>query len=668
MPEEALTGSRQIPRFPEPPEALKRAPLLARQDLGWISNTIAAVPEGGAPGWWKASMAVSLGLVLLCGAMIAYLTTTGIGVWGVNHPVMWGWAIINFVWWIGIGHAGTLISAILFLLRQRWRTSVNRAAEAMTLFAVLCAGIFPLIHLGRSWFAWWLLPIPTSNSVWPQFRSPLVWDVFAVAAYFTVSLMFCYLGLLPDLASMRDRAKTRATQLGYGILALGWTGSNRHWHQYQKCYLLLAGLSTALVISVHSIVSLDFAVSQLPGWHSTLFPPYFVVGAVFSGLAMVLILILPLRRALKLEELITARHIDLVCKVALAASWLLAYAYAMEFISACFCGNALEKQRFLMNRAADPFLLGPLAGVETSPHWKAYWAMLGCNLVLPQLFWFRRFRASAVVVFGVAMAIAFGMWLERYLIVTASLQRDFLSPNWGEYSPTRIDILTFLGSFGVFFTLFLLFIRYFPMVAMAEVKGICAIPVSKSIPDARIHGPAASAPGVFAVLAVFDTPAAILRAARALHQRGVKHWDAFTPFPVAGMDHAMGLSESRIGWFSFLAGAAGFSLAMGAVWWTNSVNYPVIIGGKPMFSPWAAFPVAFETAILFAAAGAFLGMLGATRLPRWHHPLLKTRRFATSSHDRFILVVEKETPDHDLSEAIRCLQTTGASHLEWVRE
>ena len=307
------------PVIQAPPRELERVPLVQNQrSPGWISDAIAGVAEGKTPFWWWAAFIPSVIMMSIMTTMILYLMATGVGVWGPGHPVMWGWAIVNFVWWIGIGHAGTLISAILFLLRQKWRTSINRAAEAMTIFAVMCAGIYPLIHIGRIWFGWWLFPIPNTYSIWPQFRSPLMWDVFAVSTYFTVSVLFWYMGLIPDLAVMRDRSKSWIRKFLYGFFSLGWTGSNRHWSNYEKAYLILAGLSTPLVLSVHSIVSLDFSVSQLPGWHTTIFPPYFVAGAVFSGFGMVLSLLVPLRTLLRLEDIITVRHVELMCKVTLA--------------------------------------------------------------------------------------------------------------------------------------------------------------------------------------------------------------------------------------------------------------------------------------------------------------------------------------------------------------
>lgn len=440
------------------PVELEREPLVAnRRSVGWISDQIAGVAEGKTPWWWWAAFIPSVILLVTCFSLIAYLISAGTGVWGLSHPVMWGWAIINFVWWIGIGHAGTLISAILFLLRQKWRTGVNRAAEAMTIFAVMCAGIYPLIHVGRVWLGWWLFPIPVSQGIWPQFRSPLMWDVFAVSTYFTVSLLFWYMGLIPDLAVMRDRAKTRIRKFAYGLFALGWTGSNRHWSNYEKAYLILAGLSTPLVLSVHSIVSLDFAVSQLPGWHTTIFPPYFVAGAVFSGFGMVLTLLIPLRTVCGLQDLITERHVDLMCKVTLATGTIVGYAYAMEFFIAWYSGNPYERFAFV-NRAFGPYGWG-------------YWIMITCNVITPQFFWIRWFRRNMLVVWILSIFVNVGMWFERFVIVM-TLHRDFLPSSWGFYAPTWVDVWTYIGTFGLFFTMFLLFMRFLPIIAIAEVKAI----------------------------------------------------------------------------------------------------------------------------------------------------------------------------------------------------
>ena len=446
-------------KVPVPPPELERIPLVRNnRSFAWISNQVAAITEGKAPLWWWIAFIPSFGALLLLGAMLIYQISTGVGVWGNMHPVMWGWDIINFVWWIGIGHAGTLISAILFLLRQRWRTAVNRAAEAMTIFAVMCAGIYPAMHVGRVWFDWWLLPIPTSTGMWPQFRSPLMWDVFAVSTYFTVSVLFWYTGLLPDLATLRDRAKTKWRQFVYGAMSFGWTGSNRHWSNYEKAYLILAGLSTPLVLSVHSIVSLDFSVSQLPGWHTTIFPPYFVAGAIFSGFGMVLTLLIPLRKWCRLEDIITLRHIDVMCKVTLATGSIVGYAYGMEFFIAWYSGNLFERFAFI-NRALGPY-------------WWGYWTMITCNVLVPQLFWFRKIRQNLFLVFILSILVNVGMWFERFVIVVISLHRDFLPANWGYYHPTWVDICTYVGTFGLFFTCFLLFMRFLPMIAISEVKGV----------------------------------------------------------------------------------------------------------------------------------------------------------------------------------------------------
>ncbi len=457
------------------PKALEREPLVLNQrSLGWISDRVASIVEGPTPKWWWPAFLISASVAGMMFAMIGYLISTGVGVWGLNQPAGWAWDITNFVFWIGIGHAGTLISAILFLLRQKWRTSINRAAEAMTLFAVACAGIFPLVHVGRVWLApIFLAPVPNGNGLWPQFRSPLLWDVFAVSTYGTVSLLFWYVGLIPDLATMRDRATSKLRKFAYGFFALGWTGSNRHWSNYEKAYLLLAGLSTPLVLSVHSIVSFDFAVSQVPGWHTTIFPPYFVAGAIFSGFGMVLTLMIPIRTLFGLEDLITVRHVDLMGKVVLATGSIVAYAYGMEFFIAWYGGNPNELYAF-KNRAFGPY-------------WWAYWSMISCNVICPQLFWFKKIRTNLVAVFIISIFVNIGMWFERFVIIVTSLNRDYLPSSWGYFSPTYVDILTFVGSFGLFCTLFLLFMRFLPMIAIAEVKGVT--------PQADPHHPLGGAKG-----------------------------------------------------------------------------------------------------------------------------------------------------------------------------
>jgi len=426
--------------------------------LAGVTETVNRPLEWKPPTGWYVVFGVSLAMLALLGVSIAWLFWEGVGIWGNNIPVGWGFPIVNFVFWVGIGHAGTLISAVLFLFRQRWRTSINRAAEAMTIFAVMCALIFPGIHVGRPWLAYWMLPIPNQMSMWPQFRSPLMWDVFAVSIYGTVSLLFWYLGLVPDLATVRDRAKSRVRRIAYGIFALGWRGSQRHWLHYEKAYLLLAGLATPLVLSVHSVVSFDFATAQLPGWHTTIFPPYFVAGAIFSGVAMVVTLMVICRVAFGLKGLITLLHFDRMAKLMLLTGTIVGYAYGIEFFIAWYSGNPFERFVFL-NRA-----LGPYA-------W-AYWIMVSCNVLSPQLFWFKKLRTSIPVMFVLSIFINIGMWFERFVIVVTSLHRDFLPSAWGYYTPTLWDALTLIGSFGLFFTMFCLFVRYLPMVAISEVKGV----------------------------------------------------------------------------------------------------------------------------------------------------------------------------------------------------
>ena len=426
--------------------------------MAWISDRIAGIPEQKTPLWWYITIAITgsfAGFGVLC---ILYLLFTGVGVWGNNIPVGWAWDITNFVFWIGIGHAGTLISAILYLCRQKWRTSINRASEAMTLFAVICAAIYPGIHVGRVWMVWFMAPVPNPNWIWPNFRSPLLWDVFAVSTYFTVSVLFWFLGLVPDLATMRDRARSKVGKFCYGLLALGWRGGNRQWRHYEMAYLILAGLSTPLVLSVHSTVSFDFATSLIPGWHTTIFPPYFVAGAIFGGFAMVLTLMLPARSIYKLHDVVTWNHIDVMCKIILLTGSIVGYAYTMEFFVAFYGANPFERFAFI-NRYFGPY-------------WWAAWSMFTCNVVIPQLFWVRAFRRNLITVFFVCMCVNAGMWYERFVIIAVSLTRDFLPSSWGMYYPTWVDIMTFAGTFGIFTTFFLIFIRFFPMIAMSEVKTV----------------------------------------------------------------------------------------------------------------------------------------------------------------------------------------------------
>ncbi len=441
------------------PAELPRAKLILNdRSFHWITDKVCGIVEEPTPLWWKVLFTVALLVASFTGVGLLYLVSTGTGTWGLRAPIGWGWAIVNFVFWVGIGHAGTLISAILCLLRQKWRTSINRAAEAMTIFAVMCAGIFPLFHVGRVWFAWWLFPIPNQNAIWPQFRSPLEWDVFAVSTYFTVSTLFWYMGMVPDFGTIRDRATTLWRKAFYSVLAMGWRGGNRQWSNMEMAYLLLAGLSTPLVLSVHTIVSFDFAVSNVPGWHTTIFPPYFVAGAIFSGFAMVLTLMLPLRAIYRLHDVINQYHIDNMCKIILATGTMVGYAYATEFFIAAYSGNVYEKFAFI-NRAFGQYA------------W-AYWIMVSCNVITPQLFWFKKIRENHSLVWIICLFVNVGMWFERFVITVTSLANDYLPSSWGYYSPTIVDIFTFFGTFGFFSVLFLLFVRFFPLLPMAELKMV----------------------------------------------------------------------------------------------------------------------------------------------------------------------------------------------------
>ena len=419
--------------------------------LATVTDKISSIVlERPTSNGWIVGFAGCFMLTMMMLYALGYLFLRGVGIWGINIPIGWGFAIINFVWWIGIGHAGTLISAILLLLRQSWRNSINRFAEAMTLFAVACAGVFPGVHTGRPWLDYWMFPYPNTMNYWPQFRSPLIWDVFAVSTYFTVSLMFWFIGLIPDLGTLRDRAENKYARMIYGLLAMGWRGSARHWARYEMAYLLLAGLATPLVLSVHTVVSFDFAVGIVPGWHTTIFPPYFVAGAIYSGFAMVLMLAIPIRKLYGLEDFITDRHLQNSAKVMLATGWIVAYGYAIEAFMGWYGGNRYD-QTLLWNRLHGPYQF-----------W--YYSLLICNLLVPQLLWFRKMRTHPVYLFFISLVILVGMWLERFVIIVISLTRDFLPSSWGMYYPTRWDWMTYIGTIGMFLTAMFLFVRILPMI------------------------------------------------------------------------------------------------------------------------------------------------------------------------------------------------------------
>lgn len=438
-----------------------RTPLITgAKTVGDVTQDICVRVESKPPKTWFLAIAVSLSFLAVGLYTLFYTLWDGIGVWGLNKTVGWAWDITNFVWWVGIGHAGTLISAILLLFRQKWRMSINRAAEAMTIFAVICALYFPMIHMGRLWLGfYWVLPLPnTWGSLWVNFNSPLLWDVFAITTYFTVSLVFWYIGLIPDFATIRDRAKNKVSGAIYGALSFGWTGAAKDWSRYESVSLILAGLATPLVLSVHTIVSMDFATSVIPGWHTTIFPPYFVAGAVFSGFAMVLTLMLITRKVYKLEDYITIQHIEYMNIIIIVTGSIVGVAYLTELFMAWYSGVPAEQYAF-MNRA-------------TGPYWWAYATMMTCNVVTPQLFWFKKIRTSLWATFALSIVVNIGMWFERFVIIVTSLHRDFLPSSWAMFYPTFYDVGDYLLTFGFFFTCFFLFAKFFPVINMAEVKSI----------------------------------------------------------------------------------------------------------------------------------------------------------------------------------------------------
>ncbi len=621
-----------------------------------------------APGAWYFGLAVGFVLLMILLYAVYVLFTVGVGIWGVNIPVGWGFAIINLVWWIGIGHAGTLISAILLLLHQEWRTSINRFAEAMTLFAVLCASLFPVLHVGRPWLVYWLFPYPNTYGLWPQFRSPLVWDAFAIGTYALVSLMFWFVGLIPDLAALRDRSQNLWVRYFYGILALGWRGAARHWERYDTAYLLLAALATPLVVSVHSVVSLDFAVSVIPGWHSTVFPPYFVAGAIFSGFAMVLTLLVPLRRIYRLEDFITLRHLDLMAKVMLATGLFVAYGYLTEGFTAWYSGNPAERF-WLFNRSFGPY-------------WWVFWALMAANILIPQALWFQRVRTTPLLLFIVALAVNVGMWLERYAIVVVSLHRDYLPSSWGMYAGTIWDYATFIGSIGLFLTLLFIFVRLLPMISMFEMRHLLATThghgqAGDPVADGEIATVSAGEPdttpvpderSLYGLMAEFDSADDLLAQARQTYEAGYRKISAYSPFPIEGLAEAIGVRPTRLPYLVLLAGIAGAVAGFGLQYYASVIDYPLNIGGRP-FNSWPSFAiVTFEMTILAAAIAAALGMLLRNGLPQPYHAVFNAPRFHRASQDRFFLCIEARDPLFDLAQTRDFLQSLGPTDVVAVEK
>jgi molybdopterin-containing oxidoreductase family membrane subunit len=604
------------------------------------------------PGW-LAGLGLAALFTGVLGVAVTWLFIAGIGIWGVRIPVAWGFAIVNFVWWIGIGHAGTLISAILLLLHQHWRRAINRSAEAMTLFAVACAGMFPLLHLGRPQLFYWLLPYPNTMGLWPQFRSPLVWDCFAVATYFTVSLLFWYVGLVPDLATLRDRAQRPWVQRVYGVLALGWRGSARHWESYRTAYLLLAGLATPLVVSVHSIVGLDFAVALVPGWHSTLFPPYFVCGAIYSGFACVLLLLLPLRHTCHLQGLITTRHLDLMAKVMLATGLMVAYGYAMDWFMGWYSGEPAEVD----------VLRGYLHGTYD---W-VYWCLIAANVVLPQALWFDWVRTRPVPLFLASLSVLLGMWGERFVIVILSLQRPHLPSAWGDFVPTFWDWATLAGSIGLFLLLWFLFIRLLPALSMHELREQVAEGGDRPAVEPRAAPDVARVAGEpWGVLARFAGEREVVAAAQQLRQQGFERLDAYTPLPVDELGKAVGPGRNSVAKVTLIAALAGGAIGFGMQAFACAWDYPIDVGGKPHFS-WPSFvPITFELAVLGGAFGAVIAMLVQNRLPQPYHPVFHARAFQRASADGFFIGVRADDRQFDRERTPVLLLALGALEVDEV--
>ena len=681
------------PTFPDP---LPRIPLVwGPTDYDKLSEQISEITEKPQPAWWWPAFLVSA--ALLSGGVMAatYLISTGVGVWGSNIPVGWAFDITNFVFWIGIGHAGTLISAILFLFRQKWRTSVNRFSEAMTIFAVLCALVYPGIHVGRFWYAWFTFPLPNANHIFQNFRSPLLWDFFAISTYFTISLIFWYIGLIPDLATLRDRAQSNMRRVIFGLLSLGWRGSNRHWRHYEVAYLMLAGLSTPLVLSVHSVVSFDFATSLIPGWHTTIFPPYFVAGAIFGGFAMVLQCMIPARTLFKLENVVTIKHIDVMCKFIMATGTLVGYAYCMELFVAWYSGNPYEWQTF-KNRAFD--------GDYT---W-AYWVMMTCNLFIPQVFWIKWCRQTPWFVLIIVTFVNVGMWYERFVIIVQSLHHDFLPGSWGQFHPTWVDWLQMIGDFGLFFTFTLLFIRVLPMIAIAEVKGVLPMsshhyhsgydaadylkhngeyptadhamaasygPPSRPPTEVKPHtepipplipDPNGGTGKPWGVVAEFANADQLMEACKKVRDAGYKLLDAWTPYPVHGMNAATGRGRSRLPLFTLASGLTGLAAAATLQFYLMAYYYPTIVGGKE-YRAWEAFvPVFFEMTVLFAGFFTLFSLIGLCGLPRFFHPLDNHPTFKRSSIGGFFLTVEAADPKFDPDGTRALLEELGGKHAAVV--
>jgi len=640
------------------------------QDFQFVDDSISRITENPQPAWWWPAFLISA--TLLFGGVVSatYLISTGVGVWGSNIPVAWAFDITNFVFWIGIGHAGTLISAILFLFRQKWRTSINRFSEAMTIFAVICAGVYPGIHVGRFWYAWFMFPLPNANGIWQNFRSALLWDLFAVSTYFSVSLMFWYVGLLPDLATLRERANNKYRKMVFAVLSLGWRGSTRAWRHYEVAYLILAGFSTPLVLSVHSVVSFDFATSIIPGWHTTIFPPYFVAGAIFGGFGMVLQCMIPVRMMYPgLKDIVTERHMDVMAKFILATGTIVGYAYAMEMFIAWYGGDSGEVQTFLDR--------------STGNYWWAYWIMVSCNLLIPQLYWMKSWRITPWKSILVVTGVNIGMWFERFVIIVQSLAFNggLLPSADGRYEPSWVDWMQMMGDFGLFFTLTLIFIRFLPMIAMSEVKGI----LKQSHPHGGGHEEpelekvivadrdlVTASPGgsgkAYAMCAEFAGPAAILGAARKLRDYGYNTLDAYTPYPVHGLIKGIGMTRSWLPWLTICGSAAGLGTAIAMQFFLSAYEYPLITQGKE-YTSWEAFiPIMFELTVLISCATTVVCMILLCGLPKLFHPLDQYNRLGRATQNGFIMTVRANDIKYNTQATRAMLEEAGGYNIAIVEE
>ena len=610
--------------------------------------------------WWIFFAVALLLLGSFC-LSVGVLFWFGVGVWGNNIPVNWGIAISNYVWWLGIGHAGTLISALLLVLGENWRNSLSRFAEAMTLFAVLCAGVYPILHLGRPWLFYWMAPYPNTMDVWPQFRSPLTWDFFAVLTYAIVSLLFWYIGAVPDFAAARDRVRRRGWQVFFGLLALGWRGSASHWSRWRQSYRLTAALAVPLVVSVHSEISLLFAAGPIPGWNVTVFPPYFVLGAAYSGFAVVAMLAIPLRRAFELQNLVTDRHLDMLGVMLLVTGLMTAYGYVAELFFVPYSGAKHELQT--------------LADRLWGDYWWSYWGAVILNFVPLQLLWFRRVRRSPLLLFLISLSAAVGMWFERYMLLVTSLYRDYLVSSWGEYFPSFWEWSLYLGTLGLFLVPFLLFIRFLPMVSVHEVKegradeledwDAYAVPT----PPADLAEPAADEPGErpFGLVAEFDRPERLYRAAENTVGAGFRRVDAFSPIPISGLAQVLGTGRAAVPLATLIGGllgaATGFLMQVGL-----NLDYPLNVGGRPLIAVPAFILITFELMVLFAVIAGIGAMLWLNRLPRLNHPMFELDRFGLVSSDRFFLFVSAEddrfSPDRTrrFLEALRPVRVDAVPH------